>query len=1000
MRLISTGRSRTSARKGFAVAALAAAISVASTGVAYADNIQDNIVDTGTGVSLLAGSASGGTATIRVIGNGNDSGDDDLGVKDDGCNWDSTESPLVLDIVTPGGVTASPDPLSITECGVDHTVTFRASASAVSGTATVSIVSTPAGGGGYNNQVTIPITVTSANTKPSVAVTGVSDGASYQIGSVPAAGCSVTDKEDGPSSVAAVVSGTLSHGLGTQTATCDYTDRGGLKADTRTATYSVVDTGNPGISHTLSPASPDGSNGWYTSPVDVDFTCTDGGSGIQSCTGDTTLGNGADQSATGIATDWAGNTATDNVTGINVDGLAPNAPTASLSPAANPAGWNHTNVTVSFSGNGDDGTSGVGSCSPDVAVTAETAGQTVTGTCTDRAGNVSALRQVTVKLDKTGPVISENVTVAGTKGNGDWYVSPIEVTFTANDALSGLAATTQKVTSSGNGSAVEVASPAFTDTAGNTTAAGAVKKTFQIDTVAPSVGYPALSGTPGSNGWFTSPVTASFTATDATSGVAGVNPRTVTSSTEGNGIVLSSPAFSDVAGNTTPADVKSATVKIDSQAPNMPTATVSPAPNGAGWNKNDVIVSFAGAGDNGASGVDSCTAAVPVTAETDGKTVSGTCTDAAGNVSEARTVTVKLDKTAPVVSQEVAVDGTKGNGDWYRSDVVVTFTGADVLSGPASATQKVTSGGQGTAVEVQSPAFTDAAGNSSAVGSVTKSYQIDKDAPTVGDAVVVSGTEGENDWYKSAVTVSFTATDNVSGVAGAETRTVTSSQQGTGIVLESPEFSDVAGNTTAAGSKKATVKVDSVAPSVSLLYGPAAGETYYFGSVPDAPSCGASDETSGLAGSCSVNGYGTGVGTHTVTATATDNAGHTTTVSRTYTVSAWTVNGFYAPVDKGVHNTVKGGNTVPLKFEMFAGTRELTDVEAVDSFTAQKINCDGTLPADIVEVTSTGGTSLRYDQTGGQFIQNWKTPTGAGNCYKVTMSADDGSKISALFKIK
>ncbi|MFL6002450.1 MAG: hypothetical protein ACJ72P_06535, partial [Nocardioides sp.] len=72
MRLISMRKGRTSAFKGFAVAALAAAISVAATGVAFADNIQDNIVDTGTGVSLVAGSSTGGTANIRVVGNGSD----------------------------------------------------------------------------------------------------------------------------------------------------------------------------------------------------------------------------------------------------------------------------------------------------------------------------------------------------------------------------------------------------------------------------------------------------------------------------------------------------------------------------------------------------------------------------------------------------------------------------------------------------------------------------------------------------------------------------------------------------------------------------------------------------------------------------------------------------------------------------------------------------------------------------------------------------------------
>ena len=47
-----------------------------------------------------------------------------------------------------------------------------------------------------------------------------------------------------------------------------------------------------------------------------------------------------------------------------------------------------------------------------------------------------------------------------------------------------------------------------------------------------------------------------------------------------------------------------------------------------------------------------------------------------------------------------------------------------------------------------------------------------------------------------------------------------------------------------------------------------------------------------------------------------------------------------------------------------------------------------------IEVTTTGDTTLRYDPTGGQFIQNWQTPKTAGKCYQVRMTAKDGSKIS------
>jgi hypothetical protein len=101
-----------------------------------------------------------------------------------------------------------------------------------------------------------------------------------------------------------------------------------------------------------------------------------------------------------------------------------------------------------------------------------------------------------------------------------------------------------------------------------------------------------------------------------------------------------------------------------------------------------------------------------------------------------------------------------------------------------------------------------------------------------------------------------------------------------------------------------------------------------------------------------------------------------------------------------VWNTVKGGSTVPLKFEVFAGSTELTSTAAIQGFTVLKVSCSTGSVEDAIELVTTGGTSLRYDSTGGQFIQNWKTPTGAGTCYSTTMTTLDGSSITALFKIK
>ena len=65
-------------------------------------------------------------------------------------------------------------------------------------------------------------------------------------------------------------------------------------------------------------------DGWYSSDVKVCFTAFDDTSGISTVTPDTTISTeGALQSVTGTATDNAGNTATVNVPGINMDKTAP-----------------------------------------------------------------------------------------------------------------------------------------------------------------------------------------------------------------------------------------------------------------------------------------------------------------------------------------------------------------------------------------------------------------------------------------------------------------------------------------------------------------------------------------------------------------------------------------------------------------------------------------------------------------------------------------------------
>jgi HYR domain/Right handed beta helix region len=144
------------------------------------------------------------------------------------------------------------------------------------------------------------------------------------------------------------------------------------------------------------------------------------------------------------------------------------------------------------------------------------------------------------------------------------------------------------------------------------------------------------------------------------------------------------------------------------------------------------------------------------------------------------------------------------------------------------------------------------------------------------------------------------------------------------------------------------------------------------------------------------------IGTTTVTCTATDAAGNTAT--RTFTVRVtYRLLGFYQPVDMSalphiVYNTVKGGATVPVQFEIFAGPTELTDTSII-SMSANQVTCASGQSEAPIEVTTNGSSGLRYDTVSGLFIFNWKTPNTPGKCYTLTMQTNEGSSLTAYFKI-
>ena len=120
----------------------------------------------------------------------------------------------------------------------------------------------------------------------------------------------------------------------------------------------------------------------------MSFDGKDGLSGIDTVTGPQHLGEGADQSVDGTATDNAGNSASTTVSGINVDKTAPNL-SAAPTTSPNENGWYNTDVTQTWSA--DDALSGLAGDKPaDSVLSTEGEGQTASASVTDKAGNTTS----------------------------------------------------------------------------------------------------------------------------------------------------------------------------------------------------------------------------------------------------------------------------------------------------------------------------------------------------------------------------------------------------------------------------------------------------------------------------------------------------------------------------------------------------------------------------------------------------------------------------------
>lgn len=247
--------------------------------------------------------------------------------------------------------------------------------------------------------------------------------------------------------------------------------------------------------------------------------------------------------------------------------------------------------------------------------------------------------------DTSAPVVS--YTLSGTAGSNGWYRSNVTIRWSATDpegVTSSTCVIAQLVATEG------AATYTCTATSHGGTATGQV--TLKIDKSPPQVSAAAPGRAPDANGWYNHPVGISVSGADATSGIESCDQPTYAGPDSGSAAVAAS--CRDVAGNTASTSVA---LNYDSTAP-AATAAPDRAPDGNGWYRKPLTVTFSGA--DATSGIDSCTEPTRYAGPDHGRVaLVGTCRDHAGNTSGSAAFTASYDATAPKLAA-VEAKVTKG----------------------------------------------------------------------------------------------------------------------------------------------------------------------------------------------------------------------------------------------------------------------------------------------------------------------------------------------------
>jgi hypothetical protein len=442
-------------------------------------------------------------------------------------------------------------------------------------------------------------------------------------------------------------------------------------------------------------------------------------------------------------------------------------------------------------------------------------------------------------------------------------------------------------------------------------------------------------------------------------------------------------------------------ITVEDKFPPTVSYKAEPAPNANGWNKSDVTVTISA--EDHESGVKQIVysldgaqqgpstifpgASKTFTIDTEGETtITYQAEDYAGNTSGEKTLTIKLDKTAPVITAgDVLAEATGPSGAVVDFQAIVSDNLDTNVQPSYSQAPGSTFPVGDTKVTITA---TDQAGNT-ATKEITVSV-VDTTPPTitVPEDIVKEATGPDG----AAVTFSISATDLVDGNITPTASPASGSTFPLGTTTVTVTAEDAHHNP---ANKTFTVKVqDTTAPVISGVPDRLSLTATSSSGAPlvlPTPKPSALDIVDGsvVVNSSVPEGAICPLGKSTVTFTATDNHGNKATKTCEVTVTyAWS--GFLPPINAaGTRSSFKLGSTVPVKFQLTGASAGITNAVAKFSYGKVDNTADAVNEVAYTDPPSTGNL-FRYDPTSNQYIYNWGTKGLTVGTYMIKVDLGDG----------